>query len=67
MPEYHVLFEPIFRLKDKRLLHPSDMLFTFSDAQDQGLNIFQNWLDFTERHQSFCAVFSPICMRSPGF
>ena len=67
MPEYHLVFDPIFRLKDKRLLHPSDMLFTFSDAQDQGLNIFQNWLDFTERHQSFCAVFFANLYAEPRF
>jgi len=67
MPEYHLVFDPIFRLKDKRLLHPSDMLFTFSDAQDQGLNIFQNWLDFTERHQSFCSVFFANLYAEPRF
>jgi hypothetical protein len=66
-PDYHLVFDPILRLKeDKKPLHASDMLFTFRDAQDQGLNIFQNWLGFTERNRSFCTIFSQICMQSLG-
>ena len=49
------------------MLNPSDMLFTFSDTQEQGLNIFQNWLDFTERHQSFCTVFFANLYAEPRF
>ena len=32
-------------------------LGTFGDAQRQGINIFQKWLDFTELNRSFCTVF----------
>jgi ApeA N-terminal domain 1 len=67
-PEYHLVFDPIFRLKtDKASLHSSDMLFTFRDAQDHGLNIFQNWLDFTERHPSFCTVFFANLYAEPRY
>ncbi|MFI5459656.1 MAG: hypothetical protein ACHRXM_29885 [Isosphaerales bacterium] len=66
--EYHLVFDPIFRLKkDKEPLHSSDMLFTFKDAQSQDLNIFQNWLDFTERNPSFCTVFFANLYAEPRY
>ena len=67
-PEYHLVFDPIFRTKkEKDTLHASDMLFTLSDAQSQGLNIFQNWLDFTMRERSFCTVFFANLFAEPRY
>ncbi len=67
-PSYHVVFEPIFRLKDdKRSLHQSDMLFTFGDCQNHVPNIFQNWLYFTERTQSFCTVYFANVYAEPRY
>ena len=66
--EYHLVYNPIFRLKeDKKPLHSSDMLFTFTDAQSQGLNIFQSWLDFTERNPSFCTVYFANLYAEPRY
>jgi len=66
--EYHLVFEPMFRIKkDKEPLHPSDMLFTLKDAQSQGMNIFQSWLDFTERNPSFCTVFFANLYAEPRY
>jgi ApeA N-terminal domain 1 len=57
-PAYHLVFEPIFRLKsDKETLHSTDMLFTFADCQEHIPNIFQNWLNFTDSNPAFCTVY----------
>jgi ApeA N-terminal domain 1 len=67
-PPYHVVFEPIFRLsKDKTWLRPSDMLFTLRDSQSQNINIFQSWLDFTERNSSFCTVYFANLYSEPRY
>ena len=67
-PEYHLVFDPIFHLKkEKEPLHSSDMLFTFRDAQREGLNIFQSWLDFTDRNPSFCSVFFANLYAEPRY
>jgi len=56
-PKASLVYEPIFSLEDKRKsLHASDMLFTYADSQDIGLNIFQGWLDFSRKHRVFCDV-----------
>ncbi len=66
--EYHLLFDPIFRLQDdKKPLCTSDMLFTRRDALDQNLNIFQKWLDFTEKNQAFCTVYFANLYSEPRY
>lgn len=56
--KYHFIYNPIFRLKGrKKHLIPGDMLFTFDEAADAGLNIFENWLGFTSRHEAFCTIY----------
>ncbi len=67
-PDYHVLFDPVFRLKErKEVLHLTDMLFSFSDAQALGLNIFDKWLDFTSRNRGFCTVYFANLYAEPRF
>ena len=66
--EYHLLFDPIFRLQDdKRFLPSSDMLFTLRDALDLNLNIFEKWLDFSERNLAFCTVFFANLYSEPTY
>ena len=67
-PTYHLVFEPNLRLdREKKPPHSRDMLFTFEDAQNQGINIFQNWLDFNERNPSFCTVFFANLYAEPRY
>jgi hypothetical protein len=33
------------------------MLFTYADCRNIDLNIFQGWLDFSQRHRAFCEVY----------
>jgi hypothetical protein len=66
--KHHLIYDPVFRLNgEKKSLHSSDLLFTFLDAQAAGLNIFQNWLDFTERHPSFCTVYFANLYAEPRY
>ncbi len=66
--EHHVVFDPTFRVKeDVKLLHPSDMLFTFNDVRSQGINIFQNWLNFTAKNPSFCTIFFANLYAEPRY
>jgi hypothetical protein len=54
----NLLYDPVFRAKEAAgPLHPADMLFTYADSQAAGLNIFQEWLDFSRKHQGFCDVY----------
>jgi hypothetical protein len=67
-PAYHLVFEPLFRLrKDKTWLVPNDMLFTLRDSQEQNINIFQNWFDFTRRNPSFCTVYFANLYSEPRY
>jgi hypothetical protein len=67
-PSYHVVFEPIFRLKsDKQAVHQTDMLFTFGDSHEHNLNIFQNWLEFTRKNRSFCTVYFANLYTEPRY
>jgi hypothetical protein len=55
---HHLLYDRIFRLKDERSgLYKGDMLFSLSDVIEADLNIFQGWLDFTNKHAEFCTVY----------
>ena len=49
------------------MLHASDMLFALRDAQDHGLNIFQNWLEFSEKNRAFCTVFFANLYAEPRY
>lgn len=56
--KYHLLHEPIFRPKQKRdRLASDDMLFTFDEAQEADLNIFERWFRLSERHKAFHTVY----------
>jgi len=56
--KYYLLYNPIFRSRRRKdRLTPDDMLFTFDEAQEAGLNIFEKWIDFTRRHEAFCTVY----------
>lgn len=56
--KYHLLYEPIFRLKKRETwLGKGDLLFDFDDAQEAGLNLFERWFAFAGRHQAFCTVY----------
>ncbi len=67
-PTYCLVFDPMFRrVQNKTKLRPTDMLFTFKDSQSQGMNIFQRWLDFTERNSSFCTVFFANLYAEPRY
>ncbi len=56
--KFNLIYEPVFRLKERKdSLHSIDMLFTLADSQAAGINIFQRWLDFSKKHQSFCEVY----------
>jgi ApeA N-terminal domain 1 len=57
-PRLNLIFDPIFRLQTKQdSLHPADMLFTYDDSQAIGVNIFQKWLDFSQKHRAFCEFY----------
>ena len=57
-PKLNLIYDPIFQLKDKKKsLHSTDMLFTYADTSSIGINIFQKWLDFSQKHKAFCEVY----------
>jgi hypothetical protein len=65
---YHYLYRPVLRLRRKRdHLFSSDMIFTFEEAQDAGLNIFERWIQFTKRHEAFCTVYFSSLYAPPKF
>ena len=65
---YHLLENPIFRLKRKKArLTPDDILFSFDEAQEAGLNIFEKWFEFTRRHEAFCAVYFALLYAPPRY
>jgi ApeA N-terminal domain 1 len=67
-PAYHLVFDPIFRVKEeKKLLHASDMLLTFRDSQQHGINIFENWHEFSERNRGFCTVYFSNLYAEPRY
>jgi hypothetical protein len=67
-PKLNLIYEPIFRLKEKKdFLHPTDMLFTFADSQSLGINIFQNWLNFSGKHRAFCEIYFGLAYAQPRF
>jgi ApeA N-terminal domain 1 len=67
-PAYHLVFEPLFRLKtDKETLHSTDMLFTFADCQEHSPDIFQKWLNFTDKNPAFCTVYFANIYAEPPF
>ena len=46
---YHLIYKPVYRLKSPRKpLTADDMLFTFTDAREAGLNIFKSWFDLVQ-------------------
>ena len=66
--KYHLVFNQIFRLKSKKdRLRPSEMLFTFDESQGAGLNIFQNWFEFTKKHEAFCTVYFASLYAPPRY
>jgi hypothetical protein len=66
--KYQLIYKPIFRLKRKKdHLAPDDMLFTFDDAREAGLNIFEKWIEFTKRHEAFCTVYFASLYAPPRY
>ena len=43
------------------------MLFTLRDAQEQGVNIFQSWHEFSETNRGFCTVFFANLYAEPRY
>lgn len=65
---YHLLYDPIFRLEQKKVwLTSGDQLFSFDEAHDAGLNIFERWLQFSEAHEGFCTVYFASLYAPPRF
>jgi len=55
---YYLIYKPVYRLKGPRKrLRVDDMLFSLGDAREAGLNIFQNWFDFVQRHEAFFILY----------
>ncbi len=66
--KYHLVYNPVFRLKTKKdHLLPGNMLFTFDETQDAGLNIFEKWMEFTRKHEAFCAVYFASLYAPPRY
>lgn len=64
--QYSLVFKPVFNLETKLdLLHSSDMLFTYEESKEAGLEIFQKWLDFHRGHEQFCAVYFGLQYAAP--
>jgi len=65
---HHLLYDRIFRLQDERSgLYEGDMLFSLIEAIEAGLNIFQGWLDFTNKHAEFCTVYFASLYAEPKY
>jgi ApeA N-terminal domain 1 len=66
--EHHLLYDRIFRLKDERSgLYEGDMLFSLNEAIEMSLNIFQEWLNFTNKHTEFCTVYFASLYAQPRY
>jgi len=57
-PRGNLIYDAIFRLEDrKKSFHSIDMLFTYKDCFLCGINIFQKWSEFVEKHREFTFVY----------
>ena len=66
--EFHLIFKPTFRLKTKKdSRHWMDMLFTLPECQSSGIDIFQRWLDFSDKRKDFCEVYFGHTYSIPSF
>jgi ApeA N-terminal domain 1 len=65
---HYLLYDRILQLKDQRSgLYKGDMLFSLSEAIEAGLNIFQGWLDFTNKNAKFCMVYFASLYAQPKY
>jgi len=65
---HYVLYDSVFQSKNQRSgLNKSDMLFSLSEAIEAGLNIFQRWLDFTNKNAGFCTVYFASLYAEPPY
>jgi hypothetical protein len=65
---YNWIHVPAFRIEDERNHHrENEMLFSFAESQEDGLNIFQKWLDFSAKHAVFCTVYFGFIYAERGF
>ena len=66
--KFHLLSDRIFRLKGrKRPLFEHDMLFSLGEALDAGLNVFETWMEFTKKHNSFCTIYFANLYAQPKY
>ena len=66
--EYYLLTNPIFRLKKKKdRIAPGELLFSFEEAQEAGIDPFQSWFEFSRKHEAFCTVFFAFIMAPPKY
>jgi len=66
--KHSLLYDRVFQLKDQRSgLNKGDMLFSLSEAVEAGLNIFQRWLDFTNKNAKFCTVYFASLYAEPKY
>jgi len=67
-PKLNLIYDPVFRPESKKdSLHSMDMVFSYRDTQALGLNIFQQWLAFAEKHPAFNAVYFDSIYASPRY
>jgi ApeA N-terminal domain 1 len=67
-PQLNLIYDPVFKLKERQSdLHVFDMLFTFGDTQSIGMNVFQNWLDFSRKHKAFCELYFGYIYSKPKY
>lgn len=66
--KHSLLYDRVFQLKDQRSgLNKGDMLFSLSEAVEAGLNVFQRWLDFTNKNAKFCTVYFASLYAEPKY
>ena len=66
--KYHLLYNPIYRLRRRKTrLLPNNMLFTYEETQEAGLNIFEKWFEITKNHGAFSTVYFAALYAPPRY
>ena len=64
----YVVYKPSYKVHSgDRLLHPDEMLFSFSDIRDRLAVLFDSWMGFSEQYRTFCDVYFALQDAPPHY
>ena len=63
----NLIYSSLVHLDKKDDLFHTDMLFNLEDCQAEGLNIFEAWRAFSNKHKAFCEVYFGYMYAKPRY